>query len=254
MKTIGKVAIGCAFTALLSVGLSSQTPSSQTGATHVPIMTNGYGVSNIAGQSFSADLEIERAQTLADGGHIHTVQHLKFYRDGEGRIRYEMYTHQGPSQESPEEISTIIITDTPANVQYSLSLRAHSGRRNVLFTPPNPAAMTPRPAPRPTPQQSASASKNVSESLGTRSIEGITAEGYRNTTTFPVNYQGNDAPLVTVNEQWRSSEMGLEILRKTSDLRFGDQLQRFINININRTEPDPALFQVPSDYTIKDQQ
>jgi hypothetical protein len=83
-------------------------------------------------------------------------------------------------------------------------------------------------------------------------IEGISAEEYRNTTTLPVNSQGNDAPLVNSIEEWKSAELGVTVLSKSSSLRFGEQISRFTNIN--RGEQDPSLFQVPSDYTIKDQQ
>lgn len=85
-----------------------------------------------------------------------------------------------------------------------------------------------------------------------QTIEGISAEGSRFTMTLPVNFQGNDAPLTYSNETWYSTEMGLEILLKMNDPRTGERVQRFLNIQ--RGEPDPSLFQVPADYTIKDAQ
>lgn len=45
--------------------------------------------------------------------------------------------------------------------------------------------------------------------------------------------------------------MGIRLLVKTSDPRTGDVERRMTNLN--RTEPDPSLFHVPTDYTIKGQ-
>jgi hypothetical protein len=168
VKIISKAALGCALVSVLSIALSSQTVPSQANPPHVPMMTDGYGVTNIAGQPFSADLEIDRIQTLADGSHI------------------------------------------------------------------------------------ALAPKHTSESLGMQTIEGISVQGMRGTTTWPVNSQGNDAVFATITEEWTSEEMGVEVLRKTNDPRFGEQFQRFTNIV--RGEPSPSLFQVPADYTIKNSQ
>jgi hypothetical protein len=252
MKIVPRVALACALVSVLSFALSSQTVPSQANVPHVPVVSDGYGVTNIAGQPFSADLEVDRTQTLADGSHVHNVQHMKVYRDGEGRMRREMYTRQGPYQQGPEELSSITITDTPANAQYSLLPQTLTARRSVLFAPHNLEPALPRPVTSQIPQPSPLAPKHASESLGTQTIEGIVAEGHRNTTTWPVNSQGNDAPMVSVIEQWQSAEMGLEVLLKINDPRTGETVHRFTNIM--RSEPDPSLFQVPADYTIKDSQ
>ena len=159
--------------------------------------------------------------------------------------------HQGPYQQGPEEVSTVTIADTTANLQYSLQPRNLTARRSVIFTPHNPAPAVPRPATSPIPQPSPLSPKTVFESLGTQTIEGIVTEGNRVTTTWPVNSQGNDAVFVTVGEGWRSEEMGLEVLQKISDPRSGETVHRVTNIV--RGEPDPSLFRVPADYTIKDQ-
>jgi hypothetical protein len=250
MKVISKAGLGCALVSLLCVAISPQATSSQTTAPHVPIITDGYGVNNIAGQPFSADLEIDRTQTLADGSHVHNIQHMKFYRDGEGRIRREMYTHRGPYQQGPEELTGVSIRDTSANVQYTLQPQTLTARRSVIFAPVTPEPRVPRPVISPSPQPSPLDPKYSSESLGIQTIEGIIAEGHRSTTTWPINSQGNDAAIVSVLEQWKSSEIGLEVLQKTNDPRTGETVRRFTNIV--RGEPDPSLFQVPADYTIKD--
>jgi hypothetical protein len=86
------------------------------------------------------------------------------------------------------------------------------------------------------------------ESLGTQAIEGVMAEGTRVTFTIPAGKIGNERPIVTVNERWYSQELQTVVLTKNSDPRMGETTYRLTNIN--RSEPDPSLFQVPADYTV----
>src|SRR5262245_11716685 len=86
------------------------------------------------------------------------------------------------------------------------------------------------------------------ESLGAQSIEGVMAEGTRVTLTIAAGKIGNERPIVTVNERWYSQELQTVVLTKNSDPRMGETTYRLTNIN--RSEPDPSLFQVPADYTI----
>lgn len=88
------------------------------------------------------------------------------------------------------------------------------------------------------------------EQLGKQIIEGVECEGERKVTTLPVGAIGNDRPIQTINETWYSKELRMIILSKRSDPRFGKSTYRVFNIT--RTEPDAALFQVPSDYTIRE--
>ena len=89
------------------------------------------------------------------------------------------------------------------------------------------------------------------ESLGTRSIDGVLAEGSRHTITYPVGMMGNDREFSTTTESWTSPELRMMILSKSSDPRSGENTFRIANLS--RTPPDPALFLVPSDYTIVDE-
>jgi hypothetical protein len=88
------------------------------------------------------------------------------------------------------------------------------------------------------------------ESLGAQTIEGIQAEGTRITFTIPAGKIGNERPIVTVNERWYSPELQAVVMSKNSDPRSGETTYRLTNLN--RNEPDSALFQVPADYTIKE--
>ena len=89
-----------------------------------------------------------------------------------------------------------------------------------------------------------------SESLGKQTIEGLEAEGTRSVMTIPAGQIGNERPIEIVSERWYSPELQTVILSRHSDPRFGENVYRLVNIN--RSEPAPALFQVPADYTLKD--
>lgn len=84
------------------------------------------------------------------------------------------------------------------------------------------------------------------EQLGVQNFEGVDAEGTRTVTTIPADAIGNERPIEIVYERWYSKELQMIVFSKHSDPRFGEQTYRMTNIN--RSEPDPSLFQVPTSY------
>ncbi len=123
---------------------------------------------------------------------------------------------------------------------YAQTARADSSAANSV---PG-QGMTPTQTPTDRPQSS-------TESLGSQTIEGVYVEGKKTTTTFPVGIMGNDRPLVRVMESWISPDLKITVVSKNSDPRMGESTTRMRNIN--RSEPDPALFGVPADYQIVDE-
>jgi hypothetical protein len=90
----------------------------------------------------------------------------------------------------------------------------------------------------------------VTESLGTRVIEGVVAEGARTTITIPANTIGNERALEIVSERWYAPELQMEVLTRRNDPRFGETTYGLTNIQ--RSEPSPLLFEVPTDYTMNE--
>jgi hypothetical protein len=88
------------------------------------------------------------------------------------------------------------------------------------------------------------------KSLGTQTIEGVEATGTQSTVTIPAGAIGNEQPIKIVSEQWYSPALQVVVLSKRSDPRSGEMVYRLTQLD--RSEPAAALFQVPSDYTIKD--
>ena len=90
----------------------------------------------------------------------------------------------------------------------------------------------------------------VKEQLGKQNIEGVEAEGTRTTVTIPAGEIGNERAIEIVSERWYSPELQLVVMTRHSDPRTGETTYKLTNIN--RTEPAKSLFEVPSDYTIKE--
>jgi hypothetical protein len=88
------------------------------------------------------------------------------------------------------------------------------------------------------------------ESLGSKTLEGVTAEGTRTTSTIPAGQVGNEQPIQTVVETWYSPDLQITVFSKRSDPRSGETVMRYTNIA--RTEPAHTLFEVPADYKITD--
>jgi hypothetical protein len=92
--------------------------------------------------------------------------------------------------------------------------------------------------------------ESTKQDLGQQTIEGVTANGSRTTTVIPAGAIGNEQPITIVSEQWFSPDLEMLVLTQHSDPRVGETTYRLTNIT--RSEPDRALFQVPSDYTIQE--
>jgi hypothetical protein len=88
----------------------------------------------------------------------------------------------------------------------------------------------------------------VSENLGQKEIHGLTAYGMRWTTT-PLESVGPYGIPETTTELWKSSELELKLLEVTSGPKYG--LQREELSDLQRADPDPALFKPPQGYKVE---
>ncbi len=238
----------------------------------------------VKGAPYSAEAVTEATQTLADGNRIVNKSTTKLYRDGEGRTRREQTLRSlGPFANAGEPPQTIFINDPVAQMNYVLDVRTHTARKmpsfrfEVTVAPPAEGGKTPAATEGPAPAQRDRSENNGNtyvmtttpsasgggyrveyfgggkrartESLGKQTIEGVEAEGTRTTVTIPAGEIGNALPIDVINERWYSSELQTVIMTKQSDPRFGETVYRLANID--RSEPDKSLFQVPADYTVK---
>src|SRR5579884_2930814 len=193
----------------------------------VRILDEGFGSQLVKGKPFSATEERHFLQVLGDGTRIENTQTNRMFRDGEGRTRVE------------EMNGTITIYDPMKDAQYQLDPATKTASKQPvtrLFTNNSVYYGTASPlvfsgyasqagitlstgrafAPAPGSSMQGVMSETT-ENLGVQQINGVPAEGVRTSMIIPKGQIGNTTYQLT---------------------------------KISRGEPDAALFQVPSDYTI----
>jgi len=222
----------------------------------------GFEMKVVKGAPYSATAEAETVQTLADGNRIRNKTTTLVYRDNEGHTRREVV---GKEQSLPTEV---FISDPASGVNYSLDTQ----RRVALKSQVNlqeldlekmKFAAEMELKQREMKRQTQAGGQVVRaedeeivkkkrqpivDSLGQQIIEGVLCEGRRATLSIPAGEAGNERPITTVNEQWYSPELQVYVLTKQSDPRTGETIYRLTNIN--RSEPDHALFEVPAGYSV----
>lgn len=201
----------------------------------------GAGEKKVVGAPFSASFTAQTTQTLADGNKIERTTTGTVSRDSEGRVRREMTVPAGPwSDRSNTPTHVVFITDPVANVNYVLRV---DDKTAVRFTPPSADARGHR-----DPNSARHDNDATTISLGTQTINGVSAEGTRITRTIPAGAIGNQSPIQIVIERWYSPTLQMYVQSKRSDPRFGDTT--FQLTNVQTAEPPASLFQVPSDYAV----
>ena len=270
-----------------TIGNAQEVVTTTLPATSAKVMTELIAASStkvVKGAPFSAEGISESTQVLPDGNRITRSSTTKMYRDSEGRFRREGTGNNGsvahlsggflPSFSFQDTIS---IYDPVDAVRYMLNPSSKTVRRfnnqNILTEgavivngqPMSEAIKTRielektniRKAEVASAQKAnvvvmGNAATNYSvgkgEPLGTKTIEGVEAEGTRTVTTIAANSIGNEKPIEIVYERWYSKELDLIVYSRQYDPRFGEQIYRLTNIN--RSEPDRSLFTVPADYKI----
>lgn len=196
-----------------------------------------FGDKLVKNAPFSAETIIENTRRLFDGSTIVKQTKGAIYRDTAGRTRREQplesiggFSVVGENG-SPQKL--IFINDFSAKMQYFLDSNRKIARKNPL-----PDNLPPVTEPK----------DGKTESLGTKTIEGVNVEGTRITVEIPAGQIGNDKPLSVVTEKWFSPELQIVILSRHLDPIAGEHVFRLVNIK--KGEPSVELFGVPNDFKI----
>ena len=115
--------------------------------------------------------------------------------------------------------------------------------------PPADAGAQQQPRPPRHAEGGANAPQVQTDNLGLQTINGLAATGTRTTQTIPAGAIGNTQPIQIVREVWMSQDLKIPVMIKTTDPRFGNTVMQLTNVQT--TNPDPALFQVPAGYTVQ---
>jgi hypothetical protein len=233
----------------------------------------------ITNASYSGERMKDEAWTGAAGVHSSSFLASREYRDSAGRTRTEQFftTARPKPGTTPERQTLVTILDPVAGVKYVLDVQNKIAHRQVM---PPPAKKAPAsgsnpvpwligtdgccgavnepvrpasddalqwPAPREfeslfpaRPQPAGPRGKK----LGTQIIEGVIATGIRYSEN---GRSAGGVPVKRTEEIWTSPELHVKILSRDAFPQM-ENTERLTHIS--RTEPDPALFQVPPEYKV----
>lgn len=207
-----------------------------------------HGGKVVTGLPFSAVAISETTQTLTDGNHISRKTETNLFRDSQGRVRKEVTLPAiGPLATAGQPKSFVMISDPVSNTNYVLHAESKtaekmSGHGKGAMRDAIKGKMRAR-------SQELMAQGNLKkEDLGTQTVAGVSAQGTRITRTIPAGQIGNEKPITIVSEHWYSNDLQTLVMSKRSDPRFGETT--YTLANIQRSEPNAALFTVPPDYTV----
>jgi hypothetical protein len=228
----------------------------------------------VKGAPYFAEIVTESVQTLADGNRIVRKTTARVYRDSQGRTRRE-------EDAEPGKVRSVSISDPVAGVSYSLNPAAKTAFKSpygaysfnfvtgVAKVPADPAQADANKEleaklteyrlaveTEPTGARGRGgfgrepAAEAKTEKLAPRQIEGVMADGVRTTRTIPAGAIGNEQPIHIVTEEWRSPELQVLVMTRSSDPRTGESTYRLLGIQ--RSEPNASWFEVPADYTVRE--
>jgi len=226
-------------------------PQSSGSRTSTSTLSGGINLRSIAGIPFSADVVQESTQVQIDGGRVVIETHGKMFRDSAGRTRSE---------------TEMAGTTAGTGIRHYITIFDPVEQLNIRLDPQTKTAtLFPFPASAPMPRDvelklahalarnpKAAQQQGLVEAqdLGPSTMQGFTVTGVRRTVPAEARQVGTEKARNVVVESWFSQELKIELQSRTDDPMLGVRTTKLVNI-VN-TEPDPAMFHVPADYTIKD--
>jgi hypothetical protein len=247
----------------------------QTGG---PVGVAGVAVSSrisaapVPGAPYSATVTNESVQTLADGNRILQTSTGSTARDSQGRTRQDTPLPTIGNMSPANAPRFVVIMDPIAQVSYTLDLTNKNAQKMPMPSGPPTLASSAAGGPvfiqqfgavaageSPVSPPTMAVMKSLghedsaevsTEDLGTQTMEGLLVSGVRTTRTIPAGEIGNEKPLAVITEAWTSPDLKTIVYSKRNDPRMGEQV--FKLTNIQRAEPDPSLFTVPSDFRLTD--
>ncbi|HET9402208.1 MAG TPA: hypothetical protein VFO34_14785 [Candidatus Acidoferrales bacterium] len=206
-------------------------------------MGPGFGGRTVTGAPFSATLTVSHTPGEGGGNGIANNSTGSIVRDTQGRTRRDMQLSGiGPLHAQGTPPHMIFINDPVSHSNYMLNADKKTGEQfslNGNMPPPPPLGMN-------SGQHGEGGfgargrGEVTTQSLGTKTINGVSANGTLITRNTP-----NGSSTV---ERWFSPDLQTVVSETRTDPRFGTTSMQLTNIN--RGEPDPSLFSVPSDFTI----
>jgi hypothetical protein len=206
----------------------------------------GIFVTPVPNAPFSGVVNVERSLVQPDGSVLSFKSIHDIHRDSQGRIYNESRNSVPASSTETPQVMSIHLYDP----QTRISTMLYPGNRT--FTAgrvPRPPSTVP-PAlfyASPTGNSLPPSEFAKEEDLGNKELSGLSVHGVRETQIIPADKSETGKEIVITDEYWYSNDLSINMVVKHSDPRSGAVSMTVTQVT--RTEPDPALFQVPEGYT-----
>lgn len=215
------------------------------------------------GEPFRAEVKRRKVKIQPDGKQTVDESHGVLARDSEGRV----FSEQLPSQKIKATDGSYSSTEHTVSVSDPLAMTVMQWNDETETNPDSKTVLKTalRPGPggaKPPVLDACQREKGTTRSypngetqkiddLGERTIQGILTHGCRVSTFIPAGAIHNDQPLTVTDDSWTSYDLRLTLLKLHRDpSKAGDETMELLNIVLG--EPDPALFQPPSDHQVRD--
>ena len=200
-------------------------------------------VTPIPNVPFTAVVQVERTLVGRDGSleNVKTIRQIA--RDGHGRIHNEARALIPVSSTETPQVRRILLYDPQTRLSTILDAEQQTFRTTTVRRPPAtvpPTLLEATPAGQ-TLEPSEFAKK---EDLGIQEVGGIPAHGIREVQTIPG--EGNGKEIIVTDEYWYSDDLRINLMIKHNDPRTG--AVTLTVAQVERSEPDQAMFEIPSNY------
>jgi hypothetical protein len=234
----------CALAIALAVMMSCSAAHAQVNSVvRLKLMEDDAGT--VLGQPCTVVERIDVTQQLADGTTLTHRSEVHKWRDSQGRFRRE--SAQIERDEAPMFQRASII-DPVNNTLVNLNLEHKTA--TIYHLPDHGPDAIHSYVDQFEKEIPALPGVQVKvEKLGEKSIAGVDAAGRRVTRFRPPGTVGNDKPIVSVSDRWVAQDLKILVASTLDDPR---QKQVSQVTKLDRSVPDPTLFQIPSDFTVRE--
>lgn len=205
------------------------------------VRVGGIEILPVAGRPFSGRDNIEWTRNLEDGTVVTTHLYAKLARDSQGRIYREHVSFVPTNSDQESKPREINLLDPVTHTRTTCVVATRHCNVTGYYAPTSFAPQAVGPF-------DEGKRYLTRESLGSDVIDGLNVTGTRETISINAGVVGNNQALVTTREFWYSPDLQVNLSVTRKDPREGTQVIHVVDLS--RSEPDPAMFQIPSGFVV----
>jgi hypothetical protein len=207
--------------------------------------TRGVFVTPIPNVPLLAVVNTQSIEIIPNGTTLNRKTLSAIARDGHGRIFNERRPLIPASETETPPVLSIHVYDPQTRTNTFIDPQNRVAWQSTLNRPPS--SVPPEAGSIPLVGGTRANQYIKEEDLGARKMEGVDVHGTRDTQTIPAEANGGKE-IIVVDEYWYSEDLRLNMLAIHKDPRTGEQTTTVTQLD--RSEPDPAIFEIPSGYKI----